>query len=576
MSVILGLNCYHADSSACIIINDRLEFGIEEERINRIKHWAGLPINSIKACLDYNNLNFSDITDIVINTNPLSNIKEKSIFFLKNYISGQKKFEIYKRTKNKFKLLNDLKKEFGNDKPNNNIKLHFIDHHISHIASAFYPSKFKKAVGLSLDGFGDFCSIAIAKCEDRKINVIDRVYFPHSLGVFYEAFTQLIGFHNYGDEYKVMGLSSYGKPKYYNFILKNFFKDSNSIQLNLEHFNHVKKNFSYKFLGSPNQSKILNKKIYSKFKINSNKNLPKYKKDIASSVQKIFEEKLILLLNKLEKLNFSNNLVYAGGCALNSLANKKIYENRFFKKIFIPYAPGDGGGSIGAALVVANTKYNYKNIKNLSSPYIGPEYKSDEIIDYIEKDKKLKKFQIKIYKNKNLLFKNVADFIHKNKIVGYFNDKMEFGARALGNRSILANPCNPKMKDIINKKIKKRENFRPFAPAILEDKKYQWFGNKTKNPYMSAVELIKKDKRKYIPAVTHIDGTGRIQTVSKISNKSFYFIIKQFYKLSGVPILLNTSFNENEPIVMDFKDAINCFVRTKMDVLILNNIVIKR
>ena len=576
MSIILGLNCYHADSSACIIINGKLEFGIEEERINRQKHWAGLPINSIYACLINNNLNLSDVTDIVINTNPFSNIKEKSIYFLKNYIKGNKKFEIFKRTKNKFKLLDNINKNFKESKLNKNVKLHFVDHHISHIASAFYPSNFKKAIGLSVDGFGDFCSVAIAKCENKKIFVIDRVYFPHSLGVFYEAFTQLLGFRNYGDEYKVMGLSSYGKPKFYDFINNKFFAHKNKINLNLKYFNHIDKNFTYKFKGSPKQSKLLNKKAFSKINLNNETNFSKYKADVACSIQKIFEDKLMLIIKKIEKINFSKNLVYAGGCALNSLANKKIFESKVFKKIFIPYAPGDGGGSIGAALTIAYKKYNYKSIQNLSTPYIGPKFDSNEILEYIKKNNKLKKLKVKIYKNKNHLFNNIARSIYKNKIVGYFNDKMEFGARALGNRSILANPCNPRIKDIINKKIKRRENFRPFAPAILEERKFQWFNSKYSNPYMSSVELIKKKKRKLIPAVTHIDGTGRVQTVSKEINFNFYSIIKKFHSLSGVPIILNTSFNENEPIVMDYKNAINCFLRTKMDTLVLNNIIINR
>ncbi len=576
MSIILGLNCYHADSSACIIINGKLEFGIEEERINRKKHWAGLPINSINACLINNNIKISDVTDVVINTNPYSNIKEKSIYFLKNYIKGNKKFEIFKRTKNKFKLLDDLGKNFKKTRFNEKVKLHFVDHHISHIASAYYPSKFKKAIGLSVDGFGDFCSVAIAKCENKKIQVIDRVYFPHSLGVFYEAFTQLLGFENYGDEYKVMGLSSYGKPKFYDYINNKFFAHKNNINLNLEYFNHIDKNFSYKFKGSPKQSKLLNKKVFSKFDLINKSNFSNYKADLACSIQKIFEEKLMLIIKRIEKINFSKNLVYAGGCALNSLANKKIFESKIFNKIFIPYAPGDGGGSIGAALTIANKKYNYKSVQNLSSPYIGPKYDNNEIFEYIKKNNKLKKLKVKIYKNKSHLFNNIAHSIYKNKIVGYFNDRMEFGARALGNRSILANPCNPRIKEIINKRIKRRENFRPFAPAILEESKFQWFSSKYENPYMSSVEFIIENKRKLIPAVTHIDGTGRVQTVSKKININFYSIIKKFQSLSGVPIVLNTSFNENEPIVMDYKNAINCFLRTKMDILVLNNIIINR
>ena len=575
MSIILGLNCYHADSSACIIINDKLTYGIEEERINRTKHWAGLPIKLIKACLSFKNLKLSDITDIAINTNPFSNITHKATFFLKNYMIGSKKKEIFIRNKNKFNILENIKKNFEDQELNKKVKLHFIDHHTAHISSAFYPSKFDKAIGLSVDGFGDFCSVAIAKCQNKEVKIIDRVYFPHSLGVFYEAFTQFIGFKNYGDEYKVMGLSSYGKPEFFNLILNNFF-DKKNLKLNLKYFNYTGKNFSYKFSGTPNQLRLLNNHSKKIFNIKKNFTIKKYRKNIASSVQKVFEHKLMEIIEKIKSLNFSKNLVYAGGCALNSLANKKIYESKIFKKIFIPYAPGDGGGSIGAALVVSNKKYGFKNFKNLSSPYIGPTYRSEEILKYIRNNKKLKKFDVKIYKNNSNLFLKIATSIHKNNIVGHFSDKMEFGARALGNRSILANPCNPKIKDIMNRKIKRRESFRPFAPTILKEKKKLWFGNNRDNPYMSAVELILKEKQNKIPAVTHVDGTGRIQTVTKKNNFNFYSIIKKFEKLSGVPIVLNTSFNENEPIVMNYIDAINCFLRTKMDILVLNNIIITR
>ena len=576
MSIILGLNCYHADSSACIFVDNKLVFGIEEERINRKKHWAGLPINSIKACLSYKNLKISDVTDIAINTNPYSNITQKASYFLKNYIIGSKKKEIFKRVKNKFNLLNDINKNFKKEKLNKNVKLHFIDHHKSHIASAFYPSKFNKAVGLSVDGFGDFCSVAIAKCEKKEIKIIDRIYFPHSLGVFYEAFTQLLGFQNYGDEYKVMGLSSFGSPIYYNEILNNFFSNKHNLSLNLKYFRHTGREFKYKFKGSPNQSKILNKLAATRFNVKRSQKITKKHKDIASSVQKIFEYKLMKIINKIIKLKFSKNLVYAGGCALNSLANKKIQESKSFKKIFIPYAPGDGGGSIGSALIVANTKYKYNNIKNLSSPYIGPDYNSDEILNYIKHNKSIKKFNLKKFDKKDELFSEIAKLIFKNKIIGYFNGRMEFGARALGNRSIIANPCNQKIKDIINIKIKRRESFRPFAPSILVEKKKKWFSSITSNPYMSSVESINQKKRKIIPAVTHVDGTGRVQSISKKDNFDFYSIIEKFEKLSGVPIILNTSFNENEPIVMSHKDAINCFLKTRMDALVLNDIIIKR
>ena len=578
MSVVLGLNCNHADSSACILKDGKLLFAIEEERINRIKHWAGLPIESIKECLNQTSVDCTEITDIAINTNPLSNIKEKTIFFLKNYLSGSKKREIANRIIKKINIKKDINNLLNPKKLSKKVKIHYIDHHITHIASAFYPSNFDNAIGLSIDGFGDFCSLSIAKCNSEKIEIIEKVFFPDSLGLFYEAFTQFIGFNNYGDEYKMMGLSSYGKPKYVDLISKNLFKNEKNINLNLKYFNHTDKNYSYKFSGRPNQSKLMNNKIKELINVENlkiNGKITELQKDLAASIQKIFENKLDNVIKKIKNLNFSKNLVYAGGCALNSLANKKLYDSKLFENIFIPYAPGDGGGAIGAALVASKKNKNIK-LSNLQSPFIGPKFSNDEIEKIIKNNKDLKNFDIEFENNNNILYSKVAKCIFENKIVGFFNDKMEFGARALGNRSILANPCELEIKEIINSKIKRRESFRPFAPAILFEKKSEWFNNNFYNPYMSSVEEINENKKKLIPAVTHIDGTGRVQTVTKEINPNFHLLIEKFYELSNVPIVLNTSFNENEPIVMNVNNAIECFLRTKMDILVLNSFIIKR
>ena len=577
MNIILGLNCNHADSSACIIKDGKLLFAIEEERINRIKHWAGLPCGSIDACLKYASIDLSDVTDIAINTNPLSNVDHKISYFVKNYLFGKKKFEIADRLKKKLTLKKDINNHFSPKNLSKKVNVHYIDHHISHIASAFYPSNFKKAIGLSIDGFGDFCSISIAKCENEKINIIKKIFFPDSLGVFYEAFTQLIGFKNYGDEYKMMGLSSYGKPKYYEIISKNLFRGNSGIKLNLKYFNHTDKNYNYKFQGRPEQNNLFSNNLKNLFNINelSSNNITDLQKDLASSAQKVFEHKLFEIIKEIKNLNYSENLVYAGGCALNSLANKKLHESNFFKNIFIPYAPGDGGGSIGAALYAL--KKNKKTIlSNLTSPFIGPSFSNNEIENIIKNNKEINKFDYEFIENKNNLYSKISKYIFDNKIVGHFNGKMEFGARALGNRSILANPCNPNIKNIINNKIKRRESFRPFAPAILYENKNEWFENTKLNEYMSSVENVSQNKRKIIPGVTHIDGTGRVQTITENMNSDFYLLVKKFYEISNVPIILNTSFNENEPIVMNPNEALNCFLRTDMDILVLNNFIVKR
>ena len=573
MSVTLGLNFNHADSSACLFIDNNLKFAIEEERINRIKHWAGIPFESIYHCLNENNLNFNDVTDITVNTNPKSNLNQKIIFFLKNYLLGKKKSELYQRVKNKYFLKEDLN-EFFQRKNKNSLKIHYIDHHISHIASAYYASNFNNALGLSIDGFGDFCSLLISECKDGDIKPLEKLFFPNSIGLIYEAFTQFIGFKKYGEEYKVMGLSCLGEPKYKDIIKKNLFINFEKIKLNLDYFNHHKKNYLYNFSGEPNQSEIFDRKIFDLFKYEVNSK--SFKEDVASSIQSIFEDLLELILLKCQKKKISKNLVYAGGCALNSLANKKIFEKNYFDKVYIPYAPGDGGGGIGSSLFFLSKKNNKFDIDNLQNPFLGNYYTNNSIRKIIDKKKLNQIYNVKYFENKIDLYKIIAKQIIQNRIIGFFNGKMEFGARALGNRSILANPNSTNIKDIINEKIKRRENFRPFAPSILIDQKDKWFNNSRTNPYMSSVEDILINMQGKIPAVTHFDGTGRVQTVSKKYNLDFYNLINEFFKISNIPILLNTSFNENEPIVMTPQNAIDCFERTKMDSLILENYIISR
>ena len=575
-NVILGLNPNHADSSACIISENKLQSAIEEERINRIKHWAGIPNESIKFCLEQSNLKLKDVTHVSINTSPTSNLKQKIFFFLKNYIFGKKKREIFKRLKKKISIKKNINSFFNDQNFNNNVVFDYHDHHLCHIASAFYPSGFDEAIGLSIDGFGDFSSLAIAECKNKKINIVERIYFPNSLGIFYEAITQFIGFKKYGDEYKIMGLSSYGKPVYEEILQKELFISEEVPLLNLRYFNHTNKNFEYKFEGEPVQSRILNDNFKNLVKLKSNQSNEEFQKDMSSSCQKIFENYFNKIIKKILKKNFSKNLVYAGGCALNSLANKSIIENSNFDKIYIPYAPSDNGGSIGAALVTSNKINRNSKILNLLNPYLGSKYDNSIIKESINHNDLNSKFRVSFYEKKDDLNKKVARLIFENKIIGFFSGRMEFGARALGNRSILANPSYKGVKDLINSKIKRRENFRPFAPAILEDKKSEWFTSSFFNPYMSSVENIIDEKRKKIPGVTHIDGTGRVQSVNKKLNENFYHLIKEFYKLSNIPILLNTSFNENEPIVMTPQDAISCFLRTNMDVLVMENYCIYR
>ncbi len=386
--------------------------------------------------------------------------------------------------------------------------------------------------------------------------------------------TQFIGFKNYGDEYKLMGLAPYGKPIYQNIIQENILKKNNKnfFKLNLNYFNHNKSNFSYKFDGVPDQAKILNENIFKLFgKIDISDDI--FKKNFAASVQKSYENIFKQILNFIKENNYSNNLVFAGGCALNSSANKEIIYDKYFKSIFIPFAPGDGGGAIGAALYV-NNKQNKKTVNNLS-PYLGSSYTDNEVLVQFEDYKK--KLNITEYKNESDLIHKAVEMLNEQKVIGWFQGRMEFGPRALGNRSILADPRNKNMKEIINKKIKKRENFRPFAPSILNEEKLEWYkANKLNNLYMSSVEIINKDKKKNLEAVTHVDDTGRVQNVIFDINSRYYTLIKKFFLKTGIPVLLNTSFNENEPIVRTPIEAFDCLLRTDIDALFINNFKITK
>jgi carbamoyltransferase len=572
MKIILGINALHSDSSACIIKNGELVCALEEERLNRKKHTAQFPILAIEECIKIAGINKNYITDIAINNNPKSNILPKLFFTLKN-IKIQKNNEFIKRFKNKINL-----KKVICDKLNikRNIKFHNIEHHLSHIASAYFPSNFNKTNALSIDGSGDFVSLAIGECNDQKIKITNKIYFPDSLGIFYQAMTQFLGFKNYGDEYKIMGLAPYGKPIYFEKIKNNLFKESKLFfKLNQKFFIHNDINFKYQNKITENINDIYNDKLSLLFKedIEKSDTLENFKKNFASSTQKIFEHFFDKILNYISSKNYSSNLVYAGGCALNSSANNILTSKKYFENFFIPMAPGDNGGAIGAALLV-NSKYN-SNQKNFRNPYLGNSYNDNEIeLTINNKFKNLIKFQ----KLDNI--SNTCDLasnmITNGKVIGWFQGKMEFGPRALGNRSILADPRNPNMKDIINQKIKRRENFRPFAPSVLEEFQKDWFDGNYQNLYMSSVINVKEDKKNKIPAVIHEDGTSRVQTVSKILNEKFYLLISKFNDLTGVPLLLNTSFNENEPIVCSPEEAIKCLLRTNLDGLFIENLFIKK
>ena len=571
----LGINFLHSDTSACIFKGNNLIAAAEEERFTRIKHTSNFPINSINYCLSEARVDISKIKTISINSNPLSSLNRKIFYIVKNPKSLRLALSSLKNINKKIsirKLIQniDQKRKF-------NGKIKYIDHHKSHIASSLFFSNFDECVNVSIDGFGDFASCAWGAYKNGKSKIDNRIYFPHSLGIFYQAITQYLGFKNYGDEYKVMGLSSYGRPKFIDEISKIVYSTTNGFELDLKYFEHQKKNIIKKNVnGQLEYDNLYSKELINLLGKERNPNhlITDKHKDIAKSAQFVYEKIFLNLLNYLYKKYKIRNLTLSGGCIMNSVANGKILKKTPFTNIYIPPNPGDAGGSIGSAVTSLKRKIN-KNIILKNYSYLGNKYSSKDIERYILSNNELKKF--KIEKNNEIdLINKTASFLTESKIIGWFQGRMEWGPRALGNRSILADARNPKIKDIINLKIKRRESFRPFAPSVLSEFSNDWFEIKKEVPYMSEVYPVKSEKQKILPAITHVDGTGRLQTVKKQDNKIYYDLIFKFYQLTTVPVILNTSFNENEPIVRNPQEAIDCFLRTNMDILVLEDWIIRR
>ena len=572
----IGINFLHSDSSACIFTDDKLIAAVEEERFTRSKHTSKFPINSIKFCLEEANISISDVNFVTINTNPYSSLLKKSLFTITNLSSIRVALRSILNTTKKFKIIDHLNDVEKNNTFNGEIK--YVDHHTSHIASSLYFSEFDKCANISVDGFGDFASTSWGFYDKGKLKIKKKIHFPHSLGIFYQSLTQFLGFKSYGDEYKLMGLSSYGDAKYCEELSKIIKKTKNGFELNLKYFlHHKEKIFDINEHGQFIYKNLYTKKIQETFgnERKTNEKINQFHLDLAKSVQETYEDIFFHLLNIVYKEFKVDNLTISGGCAMNSVANGKIKSNSEFKNIYISPNPGDGGGSVGSASYFLNTEFNY-HLKVNNYAYLGSQFNNKNIKKIID----LKKLDTNNFKlafiDKSKIYSKTAELIIQEKVVGWFQGKMEWGPRALGNRSILADARNPNIKELINSKIKRRESFRPFAPSILKNYLLDWFEADCNVPYMSEVYLIKSAKRKLIPGVTHVDGTGRLQTVTAQNNLDYFNLINKFYEITNVPLILNTSFNENEPIVNRPEEAIDCFLRTNMDALVLENWVIER
>ncbi len=577
---ILGINAYHGDSSACLVVDGKVINAIEEERIRRIKHWAGLPSEAIKWCLKSAGLEISDIDYIGISRNPSAHIHKKllrvlsktpSLDFLKNRLSNVSKIG---------DLKSEIAKALNIDHSKIKAKIENIEHHLAHMGSSFYVSPFKESACVTIDGFGDFVSTMRGIGKDNSIKITDWVEFPHSLGVFYSAFTQFLGFPHYGDEYKVMGLSAYGKPVYLDKLRKIIkLKNDGLFELDTSYFLHDKEGVEMIWEnGSPSFGNLYSEKMRELFgnPRAKDESVNEHFKNLASSIQAMYEETFFYLLNDTFKKFRLDKISLSGGCIQNSLANGMILEKTPFKEVFIPPASYDAGTAIGSAMAVWYEVCNQPRNFIMENPYLGPEFSNEEIKNELNKNNdSLGSYTISFIESEDELCKMIARYISEEKIIGWFQGKTEFGPRALGNRSILADPRSPEMKSILNARIKRRENFRPFAPSILEEKVGEWFKSDSLVPFMEKVYEIKEEKRNLIPAVCHEDGTGRLQTVSRKINLRYHKLISEFEKLTNVPMVLNTSFNDNEPIVNTPQEALNCFLNTKMDILVLGSYVIQ-
>ncbi len=581
---ILGLNAFHGDSSACLVHNGVMLAAAEEERFRRIKHWAGFPSESIRYCLDVAGISLAHVSYIAINQDGKANLGKKIAYTVSKRPDLGMLLDRLRNKRERAGVAEHLEVAFRGQPFTGQV--HQVEHHMAHLSSAFHVSPFNEAVVVSVDGFGDFASAAWGVGRGTAIEVEDKVYFPHSLGIFYQALTQFIGFPNYGDEYKVMGLAPYGQPTYLpqmRQIVK--LKSDGSFELNLDYFRHHKEKVDMEWEdGCPSVGKLFSPALESLLGPARQKDdaLEQHHKDIAHSVQAMYEEAFFHLLNTLYARHRLDAVAIAGGCGMNSVANGKVRLRTPFKQVYVQSAAGDAGGAIGAAMAIWHQEGGSAAAARgpvHDHAYWGPEFTDEQIGQVLEQQRdkvEAEGCRVEVVEDLATLCRQTAEHVAAGQVVGWFQGRMEWGPRALGNRSILGDPRRADMKDILNLKIKRRESFRPFAPSVLRSAVSDWFEQDDDVPFMMQVYQIKADKRVLIPAVTHVDGSGRLQTVYEHTNPRYHALISAFQDITGVPMVLNTSFNENEPVVCHPKEALDCFLRTKMDVLVMGNWVLRR
>lgn len=564
--LILGLNAFHGDASASLLIDGQLVAAAEEERFIRVKHWAGFPRLAVEYCLAAAGARIEDVDHIAIGHDPNAHLLDRMMFTARQRPTAA---FVMARLKNMASAGDPklaLAEQLGVEPRRLRAKAHAVEHHQAHMASAYYPSSFDEAAVVSIGGSGDFVSTTWGRAVGTRVEPLARVSLPHSLGIFYSAITHYLGFPKYGDEYKVMGLSAYAKPDYVGQLRKVVSVGGGSFALNLDYFVHQHGALATTWDGEPHIERLWSDKLVELLGPPREKDAPMDDrfKAIAASAQAVFEEGFFEVLHRARAMTGSNNLALAGGCALNSVACGRIRPKGLFRDLFIQPAAGNAGASLGAALHVAHQKLGVSRKFRQTHSFWGPAATQAEI-EALLRDEKVPFETLP----EDDLITRVAKLIAAGNVVGWFQGRMEWGPRALGHRSILVDPRRREMRDVLNARVKRLETFRPFAAALPLARAKDFFDQDHPDPFMTMVYGIKPEKRPLIPAVTHVDGTGRLGTVTRDENRRYFDLITAFGELTGVPVLLNASFNENEPIVCTPKEALDCFLRTKMDVLVL-------
>jgi carbamoyltransferase len=578
--IVLGINAFHADAAAALVMDGEVVAAAEEERFRRIKHWAGFPSEAIRWCLADAGIDADEITHVAINPDPRAARGARIRYALRHWPSPALVLDRLRARRRRLGVDDLLQATF----PGEDIRAELVRvaHHRAHLASAFFVSPYERALAVSVDGMGDFASAAWGTGDGTRLEMAAQIAFPHSLGVFYQAMTQYLGFPHYGDEYKVMGLAPYGEPSFVDALRGVVRSDGEGrYALDLRYFVHHRQRIAYDWddgvptfatLYSPALIELLGPARAA------DEPLTQRHKDLARSVQVIYEEALFALLRALHPRHRCDRLVLAGGCAQNSVANGKIAIETPFTETYVAAAGYDAGGAIGAALDVWHARGGART-KPLAHAQLGPTFSGDAIASMLALHRDEIAAQgctVTLTASSAEVDARVVDCIIAGGVVGWFQGRLEWGPRALGQRSILADPRRDDVKEILNRKIKRRESFRPFAPSVLREHVAAWFEREADVPFMAMVLPIRAEKRAAIPAVTHVDGSGRLQTVTADAQPRYHQLISAFHARTGVPMLLNTSFNENEPIVCRPEEALDCFLRTRMDLLVLGDAIVQR